>query len=204
MDIIYNIMLFLDIKDILKCKLINKLFHNGCTQQQLWQKILQDDYPNTQIHMPIHYETYKYYHGGLSVICEEFKMQCMKTTLYKVFHLIATCTKINNIPSEIGLLQNLKSLHLNYKDIKIIPTQIGQLTNLTRLDLTNNNIGELPTEIGQLHKLKILDLDNNNLHYLPSELNNLTNLIHLHIKHNNITNKQNIHHEFPNIKHIFI
>jgi hypothetical protein len=204
MDIIFNIMVFLDIGDIIKCKSINKLFHDGCIQQQLWKKLLSNDYPNTEIYMTSHYETYKYYHKSMDTLCKEFNINPMKTTLYNSPGLILAGMNKYNIPSEIGLLHNLKSLNLNYSSIQVVPTQIGQLKKLIRLDLQCNDIKELPTEIGQLYKLKIMSLDNNYLYYLPSELNNLTNLDEIYLRHNCFRNKQIIHNEFPNIKKIII
>lgn len=197
-------MMFLEIDDILRCKRINKLFHDGCIQQQLWKKILSNDYPNTEIYMESYYDTYKYYHKSMGVVSNNLDIHCRKITLFNVPGLILASARKFNVPSEIGLLCNLKSLNLNFGGIKVIPTQIGQLKKLTGLYLSDNDITELPTEIGQLHKLRTLNLDNNNLHYLPSELNNLTNLNTLFIKHNNITNKQKIYNEFPNIKKIII
>lgn len=86
--------------------------------------------------------------------------------------------QIDIIPTEIGMLTNLKYLILSYDDINVIPTEIGLLTNLVTLDLSNNNIKIIPTEINQLTGLTSLNLSDNNISSLP-DIQLLTNLDHL-------------------------
>ena len=44
------------------------------------------------------------------------------------------------LPKEIGILTNLKSLDLSNNQLKILPEEIGNLKNLTELDLHYNKL----------------------------------------------------------------
>eukprot|EP00240_Pyramimonas_obovata_P003927 CAMPEP_0118957268 /NCGR_PEP_ID=MMETSP1169-20130426/62011_1 /TAXON_ID=36882 /ORGANISM="Pyramimonas obovata, Strain CCMP722" /LENGTH=359 /DNA_ID=CAMNT_0006905329 /DNA_START=287 /DNA_END=1362 /DNA_ORIENTATION=- len=68
------------------------------------------------------------------------------------------------IPSELGLLTNLKSLWLNKMQlVGTIPTELGQATSLTWCSLTDNRLtGPVPTEIARL-PLTMFFLENNML-----------------------------------------
>lgn len=112
---------------------------------------------------------------------------------------------IDPISSQIGDLQNLKSLSL--LGVNSIPKEIGNLSQLEILNLTDGSISRLPTEIGKLTKLKQLYLgahfgaDNgNNLTELPSEIKNLTNLEVLDISGNKINYLQSEIIDLPNLK----
>ncbi len=58
-----------------------------------------------------------------------------------------------SLPTEIGSLTALKTLHLRSNQLISLPTEIGSLTALTTLDLSNNQLISLPTEIVQLQNL---------------------------------------------------
>ena len=90
------------------------------------------------------------------------------------------------IPSEFGLLSNLRVLALghNYYLTGSIPTQLGQLsTNLHVLELEETQLsGTIPTELGALKSLGYLDLERTQLGgAIPSELGSLSNLVELEI-----------------------
>lgn len=86
----------------------------------------------------------------------------------------------NEIPSEIGILNTLKTFLLqSNKNINgTLPTTLGQLPMLEELDLDKNQIGgRLPLELFRLHSLQILALSDNKFSGpLPSEIGNLGNL----------------------------
>jgi len=71
------------------------------------------------------------------------------------------------VPSNIGLLRNLKSLNMNENNLDAIPNSISDLTNLTSLGLRDNNLTKLPPRLGDTVKLEALDLSNNNFTELP-------------------------------------
>lgn len=118
----------------------------------------------------------------------------------------------SNIPTEMGLLTNLKAFDakstpqgvggatiptelanctslVSIKASKIsgsIPTELGRLTNLDTLLLWKGTLtGTLPTEMGQLTKLSFLNLKGNQLEgTLPSEIGNLQELNTFDIRSN--------------------
>jgi hypothetical protein len=68
------------------------------------------------------------------------------------------------LPSEIGLLTNLKTLlyaGTGASAVGTIPTEIRQLSHLESLDLRGGFIGTIPSEIAQLNKLTNLSLSSN-------------------------------------------
>ncbi len=65
---------------------------------------------------------------------------------------------------------------MEYNYLKKIPSDIGKLNNLKTLMLNNNQITELPREITQLSQLELLLLSNNDVSKMPENLAALTNL----------------------------
>jgi FKBP-type peptidyl-prolyl cis-trans isomerase/Leucine-rich repeat (LRR) protein len=94
------------------------------------------------------------------------------------------------IPSEIGLLKNLRKLNLRNNYLSgPIPSEIGNLSELIYLYLMTNHLeGSIPPEIGNLTQLSDLNLQNNNLSgNIPKELGNLKGLTHLMLYSNYLT-----------------
>ena len=94
------------------------------------------------------------------------------------------------IPSELGLLSDLEHLVLDHNDLSgVIPAELGRLSNLGLLRLDHNQlIGEIPPELGNLSKLTVLGLNDNQLSgEIPQELGNLTNLTMLALSDNQLT-----------------
>jgi hypothetical protein len=108
---------------------------------------------------------------------------------------------IPTLPSDIGQLQDLQNLYLDYSTISSLPPSIGQLQNLKILNLSytknlsnlprdfganlisleelRSNVVSLPPSIGQLQNLKILKIAHLYLKKLPNEIGDLVNLIEL-------------------------
>ena len=84
--------------------------------------------------------------------------------------------RLSSLPKEIGKLASLERFHCHGNQIVSLPCEIGQLDNLTRLFLSDNKITSLPPEIGSLANLQWLSLDNNQLTSLPSAFGCLTKL----------------------------
>ncbi len=121
---------------------------------------------------------------------------------------------VGELPDEIGLMQQLVRLDLDYnkltgsipstisnmvslEEIKMIsnrltgelPVTIVDLPVLNRIDLRYNNItGTIPDNIGKLTSLDVLVLSHNNIEgEIPSSLGQLTNLKDIWLDYNNLT-----------------
>ncbi|KAG6541858.1 hypothetical protein Mapa_016686 [Marchantia paleacea] len=96
-----------------------------------------------------------------------------------------------NIPSELGLFQELTELHLGDNNLDgPIPIQLGSLLFLrTKLSLKRNKLsGSIPPQLGNLMLLEILDLAENNLSgSIPSSFNNMLSLTKVNVSYNNLT-----------------
>ena len=93
------------------------------------------------------------------------------------------------IPSELGLLSDLEHLVLDHNDLSgVIPAELGRLSNLGLLRLDHNQlIGEIPPELGNLSNLRGLSLSDNRLMgEIPPELGNLSNLRGLSLSDNRL------------------
>ena len=65
-DIYYCILKFLPLKDIIKCKTVNKSFNNATQFEPLWKHIFNNDFSNNMCHTGdiyfTYYETCKFYY----------------------------------------------------------------------------------------------------------------------------------------------
>ncbi len=91
------------------------------------------------------------------------------------------------IPAELGKLNNLQELYLNYNLLSgPIPVELGNLTNLLILHLVGNQLsGPIPVELGNINYLQDLSLGDNLLSGpIPVELGKLNNLQELWLNSN--------------------
>ena len=104
----------------------------------------------------------------------------LNTTLHKL------------LPSNIGKLENLGELHIEYNQLDgSFPAVLGELTALSSLSLAGNQLeGSIPSELGMLTGLTALQLDHNEFTLLPTELGLLTklasNITDLQLNNNNL------------------
>ena len=83
------------------------------------------------------------------------------------------------VPSELGLLTNLKNLAIRGNGfVGQVPRQIGQLSRLRALTIRDTRVTTLPDELGDLACLEYLDLECNTCLYgdISFSVNRLTNL----------------------------
>jgi Leucine-rich repeat (LRR) protein len=100
-------------------------------------------------------------------------------------------TCLENVPDEIGNLQNLTNLILHSNAIQKLPNTIGNLNKLKILDCSRNKLIEVPSELDNLPQLMTLNLGSNSFNFLPSQIAN-TKLCSIDLSHNKFE-------EFPNI-----
>ena len=94
------------------------------------------------------------------------------------------------VPSELGSLADLESLHLGGNDLTgPIPPEFGELASLTWLSLGSNSLtGPIPPEFGELASLTWLSLGSNSLTGpIPPELGRLADLESLNLGDNDLT-----------------
>lgn len=106
--------------------------------------------------------------------------------------LILNGAKINERIKEEGFDRAVYDLtSLNYLDIhesilEEVPDEIGKLQNLQRLVLHSNKLIELNPRIFSLEKLKMLDLSNNSIAKIPEDIAKLTQLETLNLSINEL------------------
>lgn len=96
----------------------------------------------------------------------------------------------NDLQQALDNASMVRNLDLSWKQIEELPSNITSLTNLRWLNVRNNELTALPVEIDRLSKLTELLLDNNNLSNLPEKIQSLKMLSNLSLTHNNFN-------EFP-------
>ena len=101
----------------------------------------------------------------------------------------------STIPTEIGLLSKLTSLHLGGAGfMSTIPNEFGNCTSMRRLILHDNFhlTGTIPTTIARMTDLELLTLWSNELTgTVPTEFGTLTSLTRLGMAGSNITGNVN-------------
>jgi Leucine-rich repeat (LRR) protein len=84
--------------------------------------------------------------------------------------------KLENLPDDIGVLQDLEELTINYTEISTLPDGLFDLKSLKKLDLKRNKLISMSNRINQLEELEYLDVCMNNLTCVPDSLNKLKKL----------------------------
>ncbi|KAL3935441.1 MAG: hypothetical protein SGBAC_009038 [Bacillariaceae sp.] len=92
-----------------------------------------------------------------------------------------------SLPTEIGLLSELEVLVAHETALRSLPSEIRSLTALQTLDVGGNALGSIVTEIGLLQRLETLSLERNAISSLPSHIGLLSGLQQLLIKSNRIS-----------------
>jgi hypothetical protein len=124
----------------------------------------------------------------------------------KILKVSCTGSQFAEIPTEIGLLTNLRVLEVKDSYLATLPDQMANLKNLTELDLSGNfllreipekffssldkltkvrlahcHLQKLPESLGNLPQLTTLDVSGNMLAELPKSLRNHKSLTSLNI-----------------------
>ena len=109
------------------------------------------------------------------------------TNLKQLYFYQSPFAQMPPLPTEIGMLQSLEALH-NIIQQPII-TEIGMLINLIDLELAPIQNQQLPTQFGQLINLQHLTIDSGSGigGTLPNEFSNLSQLSTISISNNSLT-----------------
>lgn len=125
------------------------------------------------------------------LLSEELRSLLLKNPNLEEFSIQHTDCK--DIPMEIWLLKELKSLTLKMTGMTELSSNVQNLVNLETLDLSNNKIKALPEELSKLNSLKELNLVGNYLmKEFPNTIEQLSSLEQLHVDKNqaNLWKKQ--------------
>lgn len=95
--------------------------------------------------------------------------------------------QLRHFPAHVCSFQELVKLYLSDNHLHSLPPELGQLQNLQILALDFNNFKALPQVVCTLKQLCILYLGNNKLYDLPEELSKLQNLQTLWLEANCLT-----------------
>lgn len=85
---------------------------------------------------------------------------------------------VRNISPTLWHFEHLTALYLNDNHLMRLPSDIGLLVNLRTLDVSSNKLRSLPAELGELIQLRELLLNHNCLRVLPYEIGKC---FHLHV-----------------------
>ncbi|UKJ06307.1 leucine-rich repeat domain-containing protein [Solitalea lacus] len=96
------------------------------------------------------------------------------------------CWQINEIPSNIKNLKNLKELGLTLNAITTIPKELTELSNLKSIDLTDNAGLQDINNLTKLKNLEFLYLYGCRLTKLPDNISDLKNLKELGLVGNSL------------------
>ena len=93
--------------------------------------------------------------------------------------------QLAKIPTEIGMLSNLREICLSFNKFRAIPASLQTCEKLETLLMNGNQIQEIDVEgLRKLKVLTVLDLSNNDIQQVPPELGTLTQIRSLQLEGN--------------------
>lgn len=195
-DIIYCILTHLSFYNIVNCSLINKQFNHASKNELLWKKLTENDYPVLPFpvlqnpvceheFVPRPYLHCADYLNKIDGYCKNYAsyykfnkfLECKSRPTFQGGVLDLSWKKLQTIPSEIGLLTDLKELYLHRNQLKSLPMELSKLTNLRRLDVDNNELETIPIELTLLTNLQCLFACRNHLDLIPQSLQRITTFV---------------------------
>tara|TARA_B100001029_G_scaffold179461_1_gene189052 strand:+ start:900 stop:1787 length:888 start_codon:yes stop_codon:yes gene_type:complete len=98
---------------------------------------------------------------------------------------------LDTLPEDFGNLDDLRSLYLEWNNIKVMPESFENLTNLISLYFSNNGLTNIINNIGNLTNLYNLDLGYNQIQIIPDSFSELNNLQYVWLFNNQIESLPN-------------
>lgn len=159
-DCLLNIFTMLNINDIRivlqVCKRFNMIANNGL----IWKSLFDNRFNTT---VSVDYKKNYKDHKNLNTFISNHFNKNFANEIYQSTVLNLGHNGLISIPSEIGLLTQLRFLDLSINKLTSIPSEIGLLTQLRFLGLAHNKLQSIPSEIRLLTQLKGLQLSENEL-----------------------------------------
>ena len=111
-------------------------------------------------------------HSGITSLCFE------NGDFDGIESLDLSVKKLDRVPCDIVMLEDLKKLNLSNNNLESIPLFLRNVKNLEILDISRNNIASLPTEIWPFPRtLKYLTIDGFLLKNIPDDrIESITNM----------------------------
>jgi Leucine-rich repeat (LRR) protein len=184
-DILHEIFKFLELKSVIRCSIVSKLFKKISDMQYL--RLMNNDYDNILIEFLIENSDKQSYITCYELNIFSKNISASMTNIFFVNRMENSRTLIFKIPQSIGQLRNLQNLVLTSNRITKIPKSIGQLYKLREINLANNQIAKIPKSMSQLSNLRTLILSNNKITKISEAICQLSNLRELWLDFNQIT-----------------
>jgi hypothetical protein len=184
------------LRNFVSISVTDKFFLETLSSRTHWQRLLERDYPNSDVINEDFQETYKFYHM-LSEIAHTLSYSKELADSYSLIHRPCERAKPVKITPKLLEIFNMEKLDLSFKkpefpytsywhEIKTIPRALCMLDKLTEINLANNDIEEIPKEFGQLINLISLYLNKNQIRKIPKEIGNLSKLEILDLSDNRL------------------
>lgn len=87
--------------------------------------------------------------------------------------LLVWQTPLEEVPSSIGRLRNLRWLFLRETNVRILPEEVGQLVHLEKLNIENSPLRSLPSSLTDLRNLEFISIHSMELEEFPEGLASL-------------------------------
>lgn len=194
-DCVFNILYWLNQKDIISCSLVNKLFNHASQNELLWEKQFKLNFIDIQCISQFYVMYKKWFILTHFIIknntCHDYKF------IWKSLDL--SRHNIRKIPSEISLLNHITEFTLSYNLLRKLPIEFTQLTNLKELNLNSNLFKTIPPALLTLTHLKFLCMENNQLSKIPTQISQLINLKFIFLGQNQIKKIPNSFYTLPKL-----
>ena len=124
---------------------------------------------------------------GISKLTVEDEGNLTPISSVKNLHLFFNQNQIPAIPTEIGVLKNVKFLYFNGNKMSALPRALTEMDSLEGIYFSDNQFTEIPAFVFGMTRLKKLQFSGNQISVLPPEIGNLKELRHFNMAHNQIT-----------------
>src|SRR5271154_5787171 len=142
-DCLYNIFLFLNIKDNINISSVNKIFYVISKNELFWKSYYENNFYNIKCNEMFYLNYKKCYTLNKFLIKYKKNINSIDKELYLSYILL------QSIPPDLGQLNMLQTLYLNNNQLQLIPPELGQLNMLQKLYLDNNHLQSIPQDLGQ-------------------------------------------------------